>query len=617
MNIAHHHSGSTPRLALQALIVCAIILGAGLALRPALEKVFLDRLTRDAQPTLNIAVEGLDSTFERFEPLAKLIAERPILAQLLADPDNEGLAPFVNEQLRLTALTLGVSDVYLMDIGGTTIAASNYRKETSFVGRNYRYRPYFQQALEGGLGRFFARGTTSGQRGYFFAAPVLDGTRIVGVLVVKFLVDPFETSWQGGASEIVVIDHAGVIFMSSRPDWQFRTWAPVSQANLAAIAATQQYPLDRLVPLEVEETGESTRATVDGIGYVQNVALIPEVGWQVRLLTPSASARAQAMSVLLFMGLVALLMALATAVVIQRRALARDREGQRRAAQEELERQVRHRTADLNAANERLLVEIDERRATEERLRSTQKELVQAGKLAALGQMSAALSHEINQPLSAVKSYAENAIMYLDRQRFGEARENVARISQMADRMASLSGHLRNFARRPQESTGPVDLSLVLDDALELMAPQIAKAGATVERHPDTTETLWVTGGRVRLQQVFVNLISNALDAMERCPEPRITISREGAPDGRVRISVTDVGPGIDIDAAGKVFDPFFTTKTPGKGLGLGLSISYNIIEDFGGRLTARNVPEGRGAEFSVDLVRTGSDTMPKDVAAE
>ena len=188
------------------IVACVVILGAGLAARPAIERIFIARLAGEAQPTLNIALQGLDSTLERFEPLAKLIAERPILAELLKDPDNQGLAPFVNEQLRLTALTLGVSDVYLMDIGGTAIAASNYRKDASFIGRNYRFRPYFQQALEGGLGRFFALGTVSGQRGYFFAAPVLDQSRIVGVLAVKFLVDPFEASWQGGPSEIFVTD---------------------------------------------------------------------------------------------------------------------------------------------------------------------------------------------------------------------------------------------------------------------------------------------------------------------------------------------------------------------------------------------------------------------------
>lgn len=604
----------------RVVMTCTMILGLGMLAKPSIERIFFERVAEDGHTTLNIAVKGLDSTLERFEPLAKLIAERPILTQLLKDPGNQGLLPFVNEQLRLTALTLGVSDVYLMDIGGTTIAASNYRKDTSFVGRNYGFRPYFRQALEGGLGRYFARGTTTGQRGYFFAAPVLDQTRIVGVLAVKFLVDTFEQSWQGGTSEIIVSDLNGVIFMSSRPEWQFRTLAQLSRQTFDEVAVTQQYPLDRLIPLDVRQFGGTdgpTLMAIEGTEYILNTAFLPEVGWTAQLLSPAAPARTQALTVLLVLGLVALLLVLATAIVLQRRTRALEREDERRAAQERLEREVRLRTSDLNAANTRLLIEIEERRATEKRLRSAQKELVQAGKLAALGQMSAALSHEINQPLAAVKGFAENAAAYIDRKRYAEARENVGRISQMADRMATLSRHLRNFARRPQETTGPVDLSLVLDDALDLMGPRLAKSGATIERAPDTTGPLWVTGGRVRLQQVFVNLISNALDAMENQGSPTIVICRAASDPDRVRIHVMDSGPGLDTDTASRVFDPFFTTKSPGKGLGLGLSISFNIVEDFGGHLSAENNADRPGACFSVDLALADPLAGSKDVAAE
>lgn len=601
-------------------LVCALIFAIGLVLKPSIERIFLLRLADSGQATLNIAVEGLHSTLERFEPLAKLIAERPILVRLLNEPTNSGLLPFVNEQLRMTALSLGVSDVYLMDIGGDTIAASNYRKDITFIGNNFAYRPYFQQALEGGLGRFFAHGTTSGQRGYFFAAPVIDQTRVAGVLVVKFLVDPFEASWQGGGSEIIVTDRAGVIFMSSRPEWQFRLVGPIESEAHDRIAATRQYPMERLVPLDAvtTEIGDGlTQVTVEGEDFLAGSTFLSEVGWRVHLLTRAGPARTEALIVLLALGLAALLLVLATSILVQRRVRAREREEERQADQEELERQVRHRTADLNEVNTRLLNEIEERRATEERLRSTQKELVQAGKLAALGQMSAALSHEINQPLAAVKSYAENAAAYLDRKRFAEARENVTRISQMADRMATLSGHLRNFARRPQDTVGPVDVSIVLDDAVDLMAPRLANAGAKVERSQESRKQAFVNGGRIRLQQVFVNLISNALDAMENDPAPRIMIDRSEAGKSRTRVTVRDFGPGLENGTVGRIFDPFFTTKEPGKGLGLGLSISYNIVEDFGGRLSAANAPDGAGAVFAVELTRAAGCRKRARIAAE
>ena len=442
---------------------------------------------------------------------------------------------------------------------------------------------------------------------------------MIGVVAVKFLVAPFEKSWSGGPHEIIVTDLSDIIFMSSRPDWQFRTLSPPDPSVLDEIAETRQYPLDRIRPLQNDVAALDEGITIltvredDATDYVRTSQFLPEVGWRVQLLTPAGPARTQALTVLALAGLVLLLLTMAGTQVWQRLQRARERDEEQRAAKEELERRVRQRTADLNAANLQLMNEIDERRATEERLRSTQQELVQAGKLAALGQMSAALSHEINQPLAAVKSYADNASAYLDRDRTLEARENMRRISEMADRMATLSGHLRNFARRPQESLGPVDLSGILDDALELMEARLRANGTTVSRDPATKAPIWVQGGRVRLQQVFVNLINNAIDAMEDAPAPNIEITAETGE--RVRIFVRDCGPGLDETTSGRVFDPFFTTKLPGKGLGLGLSISFNIVEDFGGHLDAGNNP-GRGAFFVVEL-NSADPHAPREVAAE
>ena len=289
-----------------------------------------------------------------------------------------------------------------------------------------------------------------------------------------------------------------------------------------------------------------------------------------------------------------------------------------RSAQAELEARVQDRTRDLDAANALLRAEVEERRATEARLRRTQAELVQAGKLAALGQMSAALSHEFNQPLAAVKAFADNAGTFLARGRLAEARDNVGRISAMADRMAAISKHLRNFARRPQDKTGPIPVAAVIDDALELMAPRLQASAARIDYEAPGPD-LWVMGGRVRLQQVIVNLISNALDAMERqeAKDIGIRVETDGtATEGTCAISVRDRGHGLSEAALAQAFDPFFTTKDPGKGMGLGLSISYNIIRDFDGTLSAANAADG-GAVFTVTLRRmpgpiaSGRDTGP------
>lgn len=588
--------------------VVLVALALSFAAMPRLERTFMLQAGERSEATLRLAVQGLEGALRRYEPLPALIAERPVLRDLLRDPENGALRARINEELRRTAEQVSASDVYLMDTTGLTLVASNHRKELSFVGRSFYYRPYFTEALAGGIGRYFALGTTSGERGYFFAAPVFDAGRTLGVVAVKFTVDAFEDAWRAGDTDIIVHDANGVIFMASRPEWHFRTLSPLSPAALAQIEANRQYPLDQLDPLAVDRSAGRGRISFATVGsgaqaedYVTSMTPIAEAGWRVAILTPTGPAQTQALLTLALLVLAILFAGLIAAAFLQRRARLVERLEAQRATQHLLERRVAERTEDLNTANRKLRAEIEERKATERQLRTTQAELVQAGKLAALGQMSAALSHEFNQPLAAVKTYAENAVAFLDRGQADRARDNVARISQMTDRMAAISRHLRNFARRPRQKIGPIPLLAVIDDALDLMAAPLKGAGAHVAFDRPASE-VWVLGGHVRLQQVMVNLLNNALDAMEGADRPLIELSvATGA--GRCRIAVRDHGAGLAEGLRTKVFDPFFTTKGPGKGLGLGLSISYNIIRDFGGKLSVHNHGRG-GAVFAVDLDR-------------
>jgi two-component system C4-dicarboxylate transport sensor histidine kinase DctB len=620
-----HPTGATAAVAQRRRLSTALALGIALLLLaaalafPRLERAYQVAIGDRDRATLDLATQILRGALSRTEALPSLLAERPILAQLLRDTDNSGLVPFVNEQLRQTALSLGVSDVYLMDRSGLTIAASSYRTDRSFVGRSFAYRPYFTDALAGGLGRFHALGTTSGERGYFFAAPVIDGTEITGVLAVKFTLDAFEATWADSAATVIVQDSSNVIFMSDRPDWHFRTLGPVPEVGLEAIATTRQYPIGRLTPLPARRAaiGETSYdliqldAAEGGEVFVMQTDLVAAAGWRVSILSPAAPARAQALTALGIGALVVLVLMLIAAAIWQRRIRLIERLARQEEDQARLEARVRERTRDLNAANAQLRDEVEVRARAEAQLRKTQAELVQAGKLAALGQMSAALSHEFNQPLAAVKAYADNAEAFLGLGRTEEAGENIRLISNMADRMASISKHLRNFARRPMDRTGPVPMLAVVEDALELMRPRLQSARARLDYTPPDAE-IWVTGGRVRLQQVIVNLIGNALDAMEGRAAPEISLRLE-AGDGRCRLSVRDTGPGLSDEALEQAFDPFFTTKAPGQGLGLGLSISYNIVSDFNGRLTAANHDTG-GAVFTIELELT---EPPAEMAAE
>lgn len=569
-------------------------------------RAYLDQASSRGQTTLRLAVAVLRGQMSRYQSLPALIADHDDVKELLANPSNEGLRTRANVYLKEINGLLASSDIYVIMPGGETIAASNYDGPASFVGENFNYRPYYQDAIKGEQGRFFALGTTSLKRGYYFSAPVTVGGRISGVVVFKVDIDAIEASWKGGDYEILVSDPEGIIFMTGRPEWLYAGLLPLTADRLARTETSRRYANATLRELPVTRSsfGDTHQLmTIASPGAAREYLVLdepmPEAGWTVSVLLDTGSAHAQALTsvaaALLLLGLATL----AGAIILQRRARLAERMEMQASARAELEHRVEERTADLALVNRQLETEVAERRATEKQLRQTQSDLIQAGKLAALGQMSAALSHEFNQPLTAVKTYADNAAILIERNRVEEARDNVSRISSLADRMASISRHLRNFARKPNEKLGSVPLADVVKDTLEIVAWRLKAANATVDVDLGPTPPI-VRAGSIRLQQVLVNLISNAADAIEGLADRTIELSarRKG---GKIAIAVRDHGPGIPAAIAERIFDPFFTTKGVGKGLGLGLSISYNIIKDFGGDLAVSNHPEG-GAEFIITL---------------
>lgn len=584
----------------------------GLALAIALfgstfaTRTYLAQTAQRGQTTLGLAVAALQGHLNRFEPLPALIADHDMIRELVRDPNNPQLRDEANAYLKKINALLKSSDIYVMAPDGTTIVASNYDTDLSFVGENFSYRPYYQQAMKGEPGRFFALGTTSLKRGYYFSSPVRDGGAVRGVVVFKVDLDDIEASWASGDYEITVTDPQGIVFMTSRSEWQYAGMLPLTEERLSQMRDWRRYadtPLRELpITNQASEDGRDM-IRIRGNGTDREFLIeskeMPEAGWTVSVLMDTRAARAQALTGVITAVLLVLLAGLATAFVLQRRAQLAERLRIQRAAQEELEGRVEERTADLAAVNQRLENEVTERRATEMQLRQTQSDLVQAGKLAALGQMSAALSHEFNQPLAAVKTYAENGATLIDRDRSADARDNLVRISSLADRMATISRHLRNFAREPNQKLGPVLLQEVVNDTVEIVTPRLKSAGVALETKIDPP-TLAVRAGAVRLQQVLVNLITNAADALEGRAERKVSVSaqRKGS---KVLVSVRDNGPGVAEAIRGRIFDPFYSTKGVGKGLGLGLSISYNIIKDFGGQLTVKNHPDG-GALFTLEL---------------
>lgn len=590
------------------ILVCLLPLVALALAYPASRIVtgrYMDEAAIQGGTTLRLSVSALTGHLNRYRPLPALIADQQGIEALVANPGDEALRQAANLYLKEINTLLESSDIYVMTMDGETIAASNYDQPATFIGQNFSYRPYFQDAANGLQSRFYALGTTSAKRGYYFGAPIIAGNERRGVIVFKIDIDSIETSWRGSESRIFVSDPEGIVFMTASPEWLYASILPLTPDRLARTETSRRYSDAKLRELPIKHDtfqNHDLRLVSEPGGNREYLFLsqyMPEADWTVNVMVDTGSVHTQARTTVVAFVLFLCLTGLAMAILLQRRAQLAERMQMQIEAQSELERRVEERTADLARVNQRIEEEITERRQTEQQLRRTQADLIQAGKLAGLGQMSAALSHELNQPLAAAKTYADSATVLIERNRTEEARDNIGRISSLIDRMASISKHLRNFARKPNEELGPVALDEALKDTQEIIAARLKAADAVLEIDLGN-DPLVVRAGPIRLQQVLVNIISNAADAIEGRDDRRIFLKAENV-GGRVVIIIKDNGPGVPPSIAERIFDPFFTTKGVGKGLGLGLSISYNIIKDFGGNLLVSN-HQGGGAVFQIEL---------------
>ncbi|WP_273526626.1 ATP-binding protein [Pseudomonas sp.] len=539
-------------------------------------KAGADELALHASQRLALLAASLDAELLRFESLPPVLAQHPSLQQLLQAPDDPARVAAANALLEQVNERTGAGMLYLIDPAGRTLAASNWRRADSFVGENYAFRPYFRDALAGGSGKFFAVGATTQVPGFFIAHPVRAAGRITGVLAVKVELTQLETTWAAGGESVLVVDRHGVVALSSNPAWKFGTLAPLSPESRAALATTRQYFTAALEPLPLVWR-EPGRALLGGREYVVGSRALGWVDWRMLMLLDTAPVRAAAWSAVLAAGLA--LCVLAVAGLYWTLHARRLRE--RLAAQAELERTVAERTADLATTNAQLLREISERSATEQKLRGTQRALIEANRLAALGQMAAGVAHELNQPLAALRSFAGNSLTFLERGRLQPLRDNLNQIIGLIERMARLTSQLKVFASRQQTGGG---------SASAAQAMQVV-AGWFRERLDAAGVELRIDAGEVRLplqpqalEQVLSNLVGNALDALAGCGGGVIALraARHGT---QLCLEVADNGPGIPQELRERITQPFFSTKPLGQGLGLGLSIVSDLIEGSGGRL--------------------------------
>ncbi|MCY1272840.1 C4-dicarboxylate transport sensor protein DctB [compost metagenome] len=554
------------------------------------DRHYREELAQQNRQTLDLYVANLLGTLRRYQDLPPILRELPALRAALQQPASKEAQAAANGKLAEIRESTGADVIYLMLPDGMTQAASNWDQPDTFVGHNFSFRPYYKEALRGQLARFFGLGTTSNRRGYFFASEVREGDRLLGVLVVKVDLEHMEGLWGNTPEQLMVQDDKGVVIMSSNPAWRFRASRELSPAQQREIAENIPYPVVHPQPLRIREKD-----------WISQSRRLSETGWTVSIYSPRTLVDNPVRNVLLIGGatLLALLLLLTLLNISRRHYLERiELEAQ---AKHELEIRVLERTSELEAANERLQEEVHEREQAQRELLHAQDEVVKAGKLTALGTMSASISHELNQPLGAIRSYADNARVLLDHQRIDDARGNLQQISELTERMASIISHLKAYARGARRAPENVALQPALDDALAMVAQRRRAMNVELLRDlPDAA--LWVQAGETRLRQILTNLLSNALDALsETAPPRRIWLTASQTPEA-ITLQLRDNGSGFSEEALAHAREPFFTTKTSAKGLGLGLAICDTLLRALGGRLELGNHPEG-GALVQLHLL--------------
>ena len=540
----------------------------------------------------------LEATLERFETLPFALSFQPDAVHTLAHPDDAALIARFNQTLKAIQGQAKDAAIYLMDASGKTLATSNYDTTQDYTGRNFGFRPYFLDALRGGAGRFYGIGSTTNKPGYFIAQPVYASAekgQPIGVIAVKISLDDFARTWRKIEESVALADRWGVIFLANRPAWRYHSLGVLAADTLRDIAATTQYMGQDIVPLSALPAPARQE-------FAEHVAQpVSRLGWQL-MIFPAQKPIAR----------VATLWALAAALLLtvssmswwaahQRKRRIEERGQARQAMQqaaEDLEQNIIARTAELTTANHSLAAKYATLKATEHLLRNTQNELVQAGKLTMLGQMAAGVTHELSQPLTAIRAFADNARTFLARGQLDPAVQNLSHISAASERMGAIIGQLKGFARKSDEALVPVDLAQSIRTSALLLENDFARNGARLQI--DIEHAAQVTGDAVRIEQVLINLMRNALDAVQDRDHKsvQLLLSRDDD-DALVRIRYSGVG--IPEDVVAHLFEPFFTTKATGAGLGLGLAISSSIVQAMNGRLEAHNQPAG-GAEFSLWL---------------
>lgn len=612
---------------LKLVALAALMALSGLLSYRFSERQGLQALRLEARHKLDLTAAAVDGVVHRLEHVPATIELNPDVHAMLRDHTAPEAARRVNAYLEAYNREVGSIAIYVLDRAGIVRAASNWNRSDSFVGEDLSFRTYFRKAIAGQPARHFAIGTTDGTPGYYVAQPVRDAGEVVGVTVIKIGLAAIDKAWQSLALPALIADQNGVVILTPVDDWRYTALLPLTPEIAAEVERTRLYNQRTPTPFPVAldpDVGMSgvvvklrdpAEAGAPGRGARRYLALgwpLERTGWWLMVFADLRPVLNQAVSHAALGALSSGFLAMLLAFVAQRRRILRHRlEAQAllERANAELEDTVARRTADLTRANERLRKENAERLQAERTLRAAQDELVQAAKLAVLGQLATGITHELAQPLGAIRTLSGNAEEFLRRGRVDTASKNLSIISRLADQMGAIISPLKTFARKSPAVPARVDIAHAVGNALLLLDQKLQRNGIAVIRRiePDGL-TAWCD--QIRLEQVLINLIGNAADAMAGQAQRSLEISTRAPADGPVELCVTDTGPGLPPEVQARLFEPFFTTKPAGEGLGLGLAISRDIVREFGGELAATSAPGG-GACFRLTLPARPPETAP------
>lgn len=604
-----------PRLIRQLFLpplILLLTLGLGYVGFLVSEHNSIRALSENGERQLELHARAVESEITKYTYLPSLLELEDSVSTLLNDPDGEHRQA-VNDYLEGLNRRSRSRAIYVLDTTGRVQATSNWRDADSFLGEDLSFRGYFQAAIRGQPGRFYGIGSTTGEPGYFLAHGLEEHGKLIGVAVIKVRLEALEERWQKARLEAFVSDENGIIILSSDPARRLKSIRPLTPEIKERLARSLQYywwPLNELEPLARQSLADgvelltfATHTDKPGkdinVTYLSQSRRLADTPWRFTLLTSLQDLRHEAIVQGVLVAVAFALLAFLLIAWNERRKVLATRLAAREAleqANSHLERRIAERTQDLRASNERLKGQIRERRQAEETLRKAQDELVQAGKLAAIGQMSTSIAHELNQPLAALRTLSGNTVRFLERGALDTASTNLSTMNELIDRMGRITASLRSFARRGDDK-GQASLGKALDGALQVLASRIEASHLSVQR---TCAELQLAIDQTRLEQILVNLIGNALDATAGASEP--TLWLDGRMEGeRYAVRVRDNGHGIDVETRKHLFEPFFTTKPGDHGLGLGLTLSASLAAAAGGNLAVEHPADG-GTTFILSL---------------